>query len=341
MLSKLEIQQTAETLVADGKGLLAADESLGSIVKRFKPYNIPSTDATRRQYRELFFTTPGIEDYISGVILFSETMRQQADDGKPFPELLASRGIVPGIKVDQGTQPLPGFPGEKLTEGLDGLRDKLVEFRKMGARFAKWRAVFSITPSTPTHYGISVNARSLALYARMCQEEGLTPIVEPEVLMEGMHNIALCEEVTGMVLREVFYELSEARVLLEGMLLKPNMILPGSDFPKPPTTEEVAEATTRVLRRCVPAAVPGIVFLSGGQSPEDATARLNAMNEMGSFPWKLSFSYGRALQAPSLEYWKNKAENIAQAQRLFAHRARLNSMAALGEYNPELEKERV
>jgi fructose-bisphosphate aldolase, class I len=339
MLSKLEIQQTAETLVADGKGLLAADESMGSIQKRFKPVGIPSTEETRRQYRELFFTTPGIEEYISGIILFDETIHQKTDDGTPFPELLKSRGIFPGIKVDMGTKPLPGFPGEKLTEGLDGLRERLVEYRGLGARFAKWRAVFSISPSTPTHYGISVNARDLALYARMCQEEGLSPIVEPEVLMEGMHNIALCEEVTGRVLKEVFYELEQARVMLEGMLLKPNMILPGSDFPKPPTVDEVTDATLRMLRRNVPAAIPGIVFLSGGQSPEEASANLNGINEMGPQPWKLTFSYGRALQAPSLETWHGKQENVHEAQRLFAQRARLNGLAARGKYRAELEKE--
>ncbi len=339
MLSKLEIQQTAESLVADGKGLLAADESLGSIQKRFKPFGIPSTEETRRQYREMLFTTPGIEEFISGVIMFDETIRQKADDGTPFPEVLSSRGIIPGIKPDKGTVPLPGFPGEKMTDGLDGLRDRLVEYRALGARFTKWRAVFSISPSTPTRYGISVNARTLALYARMCQEEGLTPVVEPEVLMEGMHNIALCEEVTGMVLREVFYELMEARVLLEGMLLKPNMVLPGTDFPKPASVEEVADATIRVLKRHVPAAIPGVVFLSGGQSPEEATAHLNAMNQMDHVPWKLSFSYGRALQAPSLEAWHGKPENVQQGQRLFNQRSRLNGMAARGEYKPEQEKE--
>ena len=339
MLSKLEIQETAETLVVDGKGILAADESMGSIQKRFKPFGIQSTEDMRRQYREMLFTTAGIEEFISGVIFFDETLRQKAEDGRSLTEVLSSRGITPGIKVDQGLQSLPGFPGEKMTEGLDGLRDRLVEYRGLGARFAKWRAVFSITPSTPTHYGISVNARSLALYARMCQEEGLVPIVEPEVLMEGMHNIALCEEVTGMVLREVFYELGEARVLLEGMLLKPNMVLHGSDFPKPANPEEVADATLRVLRRNVPAAVPGIVFLSGGQSPEDATTHLNAMNAQGPHPWKLSFSFGRALQAPSLDAWHGKQENVREGQRLFAQRARMNSLAAQGTYRKELEEE--
>lgn len=341
MLTKLEIQATAEALVANGKGILAADESLGSIQKRFEPVGVLSNEENRCAYRELFFTTPGVESFISGIILFDETIRQSASDGTPFPELLKSKGIIPGIKVDKGTRPLPGFPGEKLTEGLDGLRDRLVEYRALGARFAKWRAVFSITPGTPTQYAISTNARQLALYARMCQEEGLTPIVEPEVLMEGMHHLALCEDVTGSVLKEVFYELAEARVMLEGMLLKPNMVLPGSDFPKGASVEDVANATLRVLRRNVPAAVPGIVFLSGGQSPEDATEHLNAMNQVGSLPWKLSFSYGRALQAPSLETWHGKQGNVAEAQRLFYQRARLNSLATRGQYRPEQEKETV
>lgn len=341
MLTKLEIQETAETLVADSKGILAADESLGSIQKRFEPVGVLSNEENRRAYRELFFTTPGVEAFISGIILFDETIRQSAADGTPFPELLKSKGIIPGIKVDKGTRTLPGFPGEKLTEGLDGLRDRLVEYRALGARFAKWRAVFSITPGTPTHYAISTNARQLALYARMCQEEGLTPIVEPEVLMEGMHHLALCEDVTGSVLKEVFYELAEARVMLEGMLLKPNMVLPGTDFPKGASVEDVASATLRVLRRNVPAAVPGIVFLSGGQSPEDATKHLNAMNAAGPLPWKLSFSYGRALQAPSLETWRGKQGNVAEAQRLFYQRARLNSLATRGQYRTQQEKETV
>lgn len=339
MLSKLEIQEIAEALVADGKGILAADESLGSIQRRFETVSVVSTEENRRAYRELFFTTAGVEAYISGVILFDETIRQKADDGTPFPQLLKDKGIIPGIKVDKGTRPLPGFPGEKHTEGLDGLRDRLIEYRSLGARFAKWRAVFSITPSTPTHYGISVNARELALYARMCQEEGLTPIVEPEVLMDGMHHLAMCEEVTGNVLQEVFHELHEAQVLLEGMLLKPNMVLPGQDFPKPASVDDVAEGTVRTLRRTVPAAVPGIVFLSGGQSAEAATEHLNAINSLGDLPWKLSFSYGRALQAPSLQSWRGSYENLREAQRLFYQRARLNSLAVRGEYRPEMEKE--
>lgn len=339
MLSKLEIQETAEALVADGKGILAADESMTSIARRFEPVALASTEESRRAYRELFFTTPGVEAYISGVILFDETLRQSADDGTPFAALLKEKGILPGIKVDRGTKTLAGFPGEKYTEGLDGLRERLVEYRALGARFAKWRAVFSISPGTPTRYGISVNARDLARYARVCQEEGITPIVEPEVLMDGPHHLSVCEEVTGAVLKEVFNELVESRVLLEGILLKPNMVLPGNDFPKPASIEDVAEGTVRTLRRSVPAAVPGIVFLSGGQSAEQATAHLNAMTAMGNLPWKLSFSYGRALQAPSLEAWRGKLENRREAQRLFYHRARMNSLAAQGTYQSGMEKE--
>ena len=339
MLSKLEIQEIAESLVANGKGILAADESTNSIGRRFEPLGVTSTEENRRAYRELFFTTPGVEEFISGVILFDETLRQSADNGAPFPELLKSRGIVPGIKVDRGTRPMAGFPGEKCTEGLDGLRERMVEYRALGARFAKWRAVFSISPSTPTPYGISLNARDLARYARICQEAGITPIVEPEVLMDGPHHLSVCEEVTGTVLREVFNELVEARVQLEGMLLKPNMVLPGSDFPKGASVDDVADATIRTLRRTVPAAVPGIVFLSGGQSAEQATVHLNAMNAMGNLPWKLSFSYGRALQAPSLETWRGRMENVREAQRLFYHRAHLNSLAAQGKYRQEQEKE--
>jgi fructose-bisphosphate aldolase, class I len=339
MLSKLDIQETAEALVANGKGILAADESMASIVKRFEPVGINSTTENRRAYRELLFTAPEIEKYISGVILFDETIRQETIEGTPFPDLLRSRGIIPGIKVDKGTRPLPGYPGEKITEGLDGLRERLVEYRALGARFTKWRAVFSITPGTPTRYGIQVNARILALFARICQEEGLVPIVEPEVLMEGMHHLSLCEEVTGLVLREVFNELAEARVLLEGMLLKPNMILPGEDFPKPSSTEEVADATIRTLNRTVPRAVPGIVFLSGGQTPEQATTNLNAITAQNHLPWKVTFSYGRALQAPSLEAWGGYPAQISASQRLFTQRARLNSLAAQGIYREALESE--
>jgi fructose-bisphosphate aldolase class I len=337
MLSKLEIQTTAEALVEDGKGILAADESFGSIQRRFDLVSVPSTPENRRAYREIYITTPGAEEYISGVIMFDETLRQSAEDGTPFIELLANKGIIPGIKVDKGTRPLPAYPGEKVTEGLDGLRERLIEYRAMGARFAKWRAVYSISPGTPTAYGLAVNARDLARYAILCQEAGITPIVEPEVLMDGPHHISICEDVTCAVLDNVFRELHDAHVLLEGLLLKPNMVMAGTDFPKPSTIEEVTEATLRTLRRTVPAAIPGIVFLSGGQSPEQATAHLNAMNAMGPLPWKLSFSYGRALQAPSLETWRGKIQNVAEAQRLFLQRAKLNSAAARGEYSPELE----
>jgi fructose-bisphosphate aldolase, class I len=340
MLTKLEIQETAEALVADGKGILAADESFGSIAKRFEPIGIASTEELRRSYRNLLITTEGVGEFISGVILFDETIRQSADDGMAFPDFLKQNKIIPGIKVDRGTRPLPGFPGEKLTEGLDGLRERLVEYRAMGAKFTKWRAVYSISPSTPSRYAIAVNARQLAMYARICQEEGLTPIVEPEVLMDGTHHISVCEEVTGMVLRELFNELAEAKhVLLEGMLLKPNMVTWGKDAASHFNPEEVADATLRALRRNVPAAVPGIVFLSGGQSPEHATIILNALNSKGPLPWKLSFSYGRALQAPSLESWQGKAENVLKAQRLFYQRSRMNSLAVRGIYTQEQEKE--
>lgn len=339
MLAKLEIQETAEALIADGKGLLAADESTGTILKRFEPLGILSTTETRRAYRELLLTTPGIEEFISGVILYDETIHQSTDSGIPFPELLKERGIIPGIKVDKGTRPLPGYPGEKRTEGLDGLRERLIEYRGLGARFTKWRAVFAISPGTPTRYGISINVRDLATFARMCQEEGLTPIVEPEVLMDGPHHLSVSEETTTLVLNELFSALADARVLLEGMLLKPNMILPGSEFPKPASVEDVANGTLRVLRRTVPAAVPGIVFLSGGQSPEEATMHLNGINALGPFPWKLSFSYGRALQAPTLDEWRGKPATVRKAQGLFHQRARLNSLAVRGMYHPKLEKE--
>lgn len=339
MLTKLEIQSTAEALVAEGKGILAADESMSSIQKRFEPYGITSTPESRRAYRDLFFTTPGMEKYISGVILFEETLRQESDEGTPFPELLARKGIIPGVKVDRGLKPLGGFPGEKITEGIDGLRERLVEYRALGARFAKWRAVFSIGPDLPTSYCIKANAHLLARYAMICQEEGLTPIVEPEVLMDGPHHICSTEEATCDVLHRVFDELAEARVLLEGILLKPNMVMAGASFPKPSDVDEIAAATLRVLRRSVPAAVPGIVFLSGGQSAELATENLNRMNALGPLPWKLSFSYGRALQAPSLEAWRGRIDNLETAQKLFLHRAKMNSAAALGQYSPEMEKQ--
>jgi fructose-bisphosphate aldolase class I len=337
MLSKLEIQEIAETLVEDGKGILAADESLGTISRRFEPVGILCTEENRRAYRDLFLSSPGIEAYISGVILFDETIRQSSDEGLSFPDLLKMKGILPGIKVDKGRRPLPGYPGEKLSEGLDGLRERLVEYRTLGARFTKWRSVFSISPSTPTRYGISVNARTMAIFARMSQEEGLTPILEPEVLMDGPHHLSVCEEVTCLVLRELFHELAEARILLEGMLLKPNMVMAGKEFPRQASVEDVADGTVRTLRRCVPTAVPGIVLLSGGQTAEQATAHLNAINALGSLPWKISFSFGRALQEPSLQTWQGRPEKILHAQELFVKRSKLNSLAVQGAYQPDLE----
>ena len=332
-----DLETTARALVAPGKGILAADESTGTIKKRLDSVGVPSTEETRRTYRGLLFTTPGIEEFISGVIMFDETIRQSGPDGTPFPTLLAQRGIIPGIKVDKGTTDLAGFPGEKITEGLDGLRDRLAEYVGLGARFAKWRAVYTVGHDIPTPYGMAANAHALARYAALCQEAGLVPIVEPEVLIDGDHSLERCAEVTEDVLQHLFAELHEHRVLLEGLLLKPNMVLPGKTSPEQASVAEVATATVRTLRRLVPAAVPGIVFLSGGQSPEQATAHLNAMNTLGTQPWELSFSYGRALQDPPLKTWHGEAANIPAAQRAFFERARLNGLARQGRYSPEME----
>ena len=340
-MNKHELESTAQALVLEGKGILAADESFGTIKKRFDSVNVVSTEETRRSYREMFFTTPGVEEFISGVILFDETIRQATLDGTSFPEVLAGKGIIPGIKVDKGAKNLAGFPGERITEGLDGLRERLVEYGELGARFTKWRAVITIGEGIPTRYCIDANAHALARFAALSQEAGLVPIVEPEVLMEGNHDIERCEEVTAATLKIVFCELQEHRVALEGMLLKPNMVLPGKACPKPASVEEVAEATVRCLTRVVPAAMPGIVFLSGGQSPEQATRHLNAMNAMGEHPWELSFSYGRALQGPSLKVWKGEASNVAMAQKLFYHRARCNGAARYGKYSEEMEARAV
>ncbi len=331
-----ELQATAEKLVAPGKGILAADESTGTIKKRLASVGVESTEETRRSYRQLLLTGRGIEEFISGVILYDETIRQKADDGRPFPEVLAERGIFPGIKVDKSTHPLALHPGEKITEGLDGLRGRLVEYRELGARFAKWRAVYSIRGETsPSRAALRTNAHALARYAALCQEEGIVPIVEPEVLMTGDHSLERCEEVTERTLATVFSELRELGVALEGMLLKPNMVVAGEDAARQASVEEVAEATIRCLRRTVPAAVPGIVFLSGGQSAELATAHLNEMNRRGPHPWELSFSYGRALQEPSLKAWRGKPENIAEAQEIFLYRARSNSEARSGSFKGE------
>jgi fructose-bisphosphate aldolase, class I len=337
MISK-ELETTARSLVARGKGILAADESQPTIQKRFAALNIESTEENRRAYREMLFTTPGIEEFISGVILFDETIRQKAADGRSFADVLKSRGIIPGIKVDKGTIAMPGFPDEKITAGLDGLRERLKEYRELGARFAKWRAVITIGPGMPSRSNINANAHALAHYAALSQEAALVPIVEPEVLMDGDHDIERCEEATLATLIGVFRELREYNVVLEGMLLKPNMVIAGKKSLKQAGVGEVAEATLRTLRRAVPAAVPGMVFLSGGQSPELATAHLNAMNLLGAQPWEIGFSYGRALQEPSLKAWKGSPANGTAAQMLFHHRAKCNGAARYGRYSERMEK---
>ena len=337
-MSKSELESVARALVARAKGILAADESFPTIEKRFKSVNVLSTEENRRQYREMLFTTPGLEEFISGVILFDETMRQRAQDGRALPAVLARQGVIPGIKVDKGTVALLGFPGEKLTEGLDGLRDRLADYRTLGARFAKWRAVITIGPGIPTAACIEANAHALALYAALSQEAGLVPVVEPEVLMDGAHTIVVCEEVTTAVLGSVFAELRAHHITLEGALLKPNMVLSGKSCPEQASVQEVAEATLRCLRRAVPAALPGIVFLSGGQNPIQSTERLSAMNARGPQPWELSFSYGRALQEPALAAWKGSAANIQSAQKALFHRAQCNGAARRGKYSSEIEK---
>jgi fructose-bisphosphate aldolase, class I len=324
------LEATARLLVAPGKGILAADESTGTIEKRFATIGVESTPETRRAYRQLLFTTPHLEESISGVILFDETIRQADDDGTPFVEILAQRGMVPGIKVDRGTKPLAGSPFEKVSEGLDGLRERLDEYRALGARFTKWRAVFSISADLPTDYAIGVNAHALARFAALSQEAGLVPIVEPEVLMDGSHDIARSAEVTGRVLQRVFAELNAQRVVLEGMLLKPNMVLSGYEAQDRAAHDEVARETLRCFRRHVPAAVPGIVFLSGGQTDADATANLDALNRVANAPWQLSFSYGRALQGAALRTWAGQTENVPAAQRALADRATATAAARAG-----------
>jgi len=332
-----ELEHTAKALVAEGKGILAADESDGTIKKRFDSIGVESTEDNRRAYRELLFTTPGAEEFISGVILFDETIRQDASDGTPFPKVLESRGVIPGIKVDKGAKPLANAEGETVTEGLDGLRDRLDEYRELGARFTKWRAVISIGASIPSEYCLWTNAHALARFAALTQEAGLVPIVEPEVLMDGDHTIERSFEVTSRTLHAVFTELRDQRFEPEGMLLKPNMVLSGYECPEQAGHEQVAEWTVRCLRRHVPAAVPGIVFLSGGQSDEDATANLNAMNALGPHPWELSFSYGRALQAPALKAWGGDEAKVDEAQKAYHRRAKFNGAARSGAYAPEME----
>ncbi|HUG04865.1 MAG TPA: class I fructose-bisphosphate aldolase [Steroidobacteraceae bacterium] len=337
-MDKHELDTNAAAMVAPGKGILAADESTGTIKKRFDKIRLESTFESRRAYRELLFTAPGSEQQISGVILYDETLRQQTADGQPFPALLAARGILPGIKVDAGAKPLAGFPGETVTEGLDGLRERLAEYRGLGARFAKWRAVIDVGAGIPTSFALEANAHALARYAALCQEASIVPIVEPEVLMDGDHTIARCKEVTDATLEIVFDALFRHRVRLEGMVLKPNMVIAGKKCPVQAPAQQVAEATVRCLKRRVPSAVPGIAFLSGGQSEAEATLHLSLMNRAGGLPWQLSFSYGRALQQSTLDAWQGKAANVAAAQRVFLKRARLNGMARDGRYEPAMEQ---
>jgi fructose-bisphosphate aldolase class I len=334
-----ELEAVATAMVAKDKGILAADESTSTIKKRFDKIRLDSTEEHRRSYRELLFTTPEVAQWISGVIMYDETIRQKTADGVPFPQYLSKLGILPGIKVDEGAKPLAGFPGETITEGLDGLRDRLIEYYRLGARFAKWRAVIDIAEHIPTRFAIEANAHALARYAALCQEQNIVPIVEPEVLMDGAHTIERCEEVTSAVLTAVFDQLHLHRVHLEGMILKPNMVIAGKKCPTQAAAEQVATATVRCLRRHVPAAVPGIAFLSGGQSPAEATVHLSLMNRLQPLPWQLSFSYGRALQDAALAAWGGKPGNVAAGQREFHKWARLNGLARSGRFQPGMEQQ--
>lgn len=338
-MDQQKLTETAKALFADDKGLLAMDESTATCNKRFEEQGIPQTLEARRDYRELIITTPGLGKYISGLILFDETIRQQKKDGTPFINIITDSGIIPGIKVDMGTEDLAGHPGEKITQGLDGLRNRLKEYADMGARFAKWRAVIVIGDGLPSRGCLTANAQALAQYAALCQEMGLVPIVEPEVIMDGNHSMRRCFDVTEETLRTVFEALYLQNVLLEGMILKPNMVLPGLESPVQEPVDEVADATVKCLLECVPAAVPGIGFLSGGQSPELASARLNAMNARfkTKMPWGLTFSFSRAIQQPALEIWKGENANVLAAQKALLHRAYCNWEARRGEYNPAME----
>jgi fructose-bisphosphate aldolase class I len=338
-----DLNKVAVAMVAPGKGLLAADESSGTIKKRFDAINVVSTEETRRDYREMLFrSSEAMTRYISGVILYDETIWQNAGDGTPLVKIIEQTGAIPGIKVDEGTQALPNCPGELITAGLDKLAERLKKYYDRGARFAKWRAVIDISGrDIPTMTAIHVNAHALARYAALCQAAQIVPIVEPEVLMDGAHDIDRCYEVTERVLNKTFQELRIQRVALEGMILKPNMVVSGKKSAKQASVAEVAEKTIRLLKACVPAAVPGIAFLSGGQSDQDATAHLNAMNRIGGLPWRLTFSYGRALQAAPQKAWSGKAENVAAGQRAFIHRARMNSLASQGEWKAELEQKKA
>ncbi len=337
-MNKDQLERIAQAMVAKGKGLLAADESTGTIKKRFDAIGIASTAETRRDYRELMFRTrPAMDNHISGVILYDETIRQTAADGTPLVKLIEAAGAIPGIKVDLGAKPLPGFPGETITEGLDGLAGRLKDYYGLGARFAKWRAVIDIGEAIPTSAAIAANAHALARYAALCQEADIVPIVEPEVLMDGGHTLTRCYEVTEAVLKSVFTELYQQRIFLEGIVLKPNMVVPGKKAARQAHVEEVAQATVRLLKNCVPSAVPGVAFLSGGQSDVEATAHLDAINHLRPLPWSVTFSYGRALQAAAQKAWAGRPENVSAAQAAFAHRARMNGLAALGEWAAPLE----
>jgi fructose-bisphosphate aldolase, class I len=337
-MTSQDLQNTALTLVTEGRGILAADETVPTLTRRFDALGIQSTEESRRTYREMLFTTPGAAEFISGTILQDETIRQRSSAGTALARVLSNQGIVPGIKVDTGAKPLAGFSGETVTEGLDGLRDRLKEYHGMGAQFAKWRAVIHITDALPSRACVSANAHALARYAALCQEQQLVPIVEPEVLMDGSHTIERCEDVTGVVLHAVFDALLEQGVALEGMLLKPNMVIAGKECVRQASVQEVATATLRCLRPHVPTAVPGIVFLSGGQKAALATAHLNAINRLsGSKPWRITFSYGRALQDPALEAWHGRDENLAAGQQAFFSRARANGAASVGKYTDEME----
>jgi fructose-bisphosphate aldolase class I len=338
-MSRSDLERVASAMVAKDKGLLAADESGSTIKKRFDKIGLESTEEHRRAYRDMLFTTPAVAQFISGVILFDETIRQKSKDGTPFPDYLNRLGIIPGIKVDAGAKPLAAFPNETITEGLDGLRERLAEYYKLGARFAKWRAVIDIGADFPTRFAIESNAHALARYAALCQEQNIVPIVEPEVLMDGSHTIERCEAVTNDVLAEVFAQLERHRIYLEGMILKPNMVIAGKKCGTQASAEQVAAATVRCLKRHVPSSVPGIMFLSGGQSPADATLHLSLMNKLGALPWKLSFSYGRALQDAALAAWGGKEANVAAGQKEFHKWAKLNGLATTGAFKAGMEQQ--
>jgi fructose-bisphosphate aldolase class I len=332
------LNKVAEAMVAPGRGILAADESTGTIKKRFDTIGVENTEENRRDYRELMFRAKDAMAYVSGVILFEETLFQDARDGTPLVDIITAAGAVPGIKVDKGASKMAGFPNETVTKGLDGLSKRLRSYYERGARFAKWRAVIDIADGIPTWACVKSNAHALARYARICQQEQIVPIVEPEVLMDGAHDVARCDEVTRWMLQTTFNELAEQRVALEGVVLKPNMVVAGKGSVRQASVDEVAERTIAALKACVPSAVPGIAYLSGGQSDVDATAHLNRMNQIGGFPWKMTFSYGRALQAAPQKAWSGKAENVSAAQKAFEHRARMNGLASKGQWKPELEK---